>query len=138
MPERTRRRRVTVIDDSPELLALLNDVLRLEGVEVSLLDGVTTLQDIAASTPDLLVMDLRLASDGASGLELIRQARSDRALAGVPIIVMSAAIDDIRKHETELREMPSLSVLPKPFTLDDLESSVDLALGDRIGAATGG
>jgi hypothetical protein len=30
------RRRVTVIDDSPELLALFGDLLRYEGVEISL------------------------------------------------------------------------------------------------------
>ena len=57
VPGELHPRRVTVIEDSPALLELLGDVLRFDGLDVSLLDGGTTLDDIQISEPDLLIMD---------------------------------------------------------------------------------
>ncbi len=120
------RRRVTVVDDSPELLALLGDVLGLDGLDVSLLDGATTLDVINQSAPDLLVVDWRFTADRLTGLEIIRQARSHPALRGVPIVVCSAAPE-------ELRRMPQLSILDKPFSLEELETCVSQALSEPLG-----
>jgi hypothetical protein len=53
----------------------------------------------------------------------------------VPIIVCSAALEDIRKHEAELRAMPRLTILRKPFSLDELEASVTHALGGGLPVA---
>jgi len=122
-------RRLTVIDDSPAMLELLGDVLRGDGAEIRLLDSDVTLQDLEGPVPDLLMIDLRLGGDRLRGLELIRDVRSHPALGGVPIVVCSAALDAIARHQEELQMIPSLWVLPKPFTLDDLESCVDEALG---------
>lgn len=132
-----RQRRITVLDDSPELLGLFGDVLRFDGVEISLFDGSATLQDIEGSAPDLLVMELLLAAEGLSGLDLIRLVRSHRRLRHVPIIVCSGAIDQIRQHDGELRQTPGLFVLTKPFSLEELESCVGEALGLRVGASDG-
>jgi CheY-like chemotaxis protein len=137
MAEAAGRRRVTVVDDSPELLALLGDVLRFDGVDVSLFDGGTTLQDIEESAPDLLVLDLRLASNGLTGMEVIRNVRSDRVLRDVPIVVCSAALDEVREHEEELHRTPRVYVLPKPFSLDEFESCLGEAFGQSIGAPAG-
>jgi two-component system, OmpR family, response regulator MtrA len=123
------RPRVTVLDDSPELAELLGDVLRSDGLDVSLLDGETNLQDIEDSAPDLLVLDWRLAASELTGLDIIRQARSQPALRAVPIIVCSAALDEVAAHADELEVTPRVSVLPKPFSLEELEASVQQALG---------
>ncbi len=122
-------RRVTVVDDSPELLALLGDALRLDGTEVSLPDGTATLEGIEESDPDLLMIDLRLGSAAFGGLEVIRLIRRHEALRDIPIIMCCAAPEELRQHEQELKQIPSLFILPKPFGLDDLESTVEAALG---------
>jgi DNA-binding response OmpR family regulator len=127
-------RRVTVLDDSPELLALIGDALRFDGVDVSLFDGSATLEEIAESVPDLLMIDLRLRSDSLSGLDLIRLVRRHRALRHVPIIVCSAAREGLREHEKELGQISDLLILQKPFALQELESCVDEALGQRVDA----
>jgi CheY-like chemotaxis protein len=129
------QRRVTVVGDSPELLDLFGDALRFEGVALALFDGTATLQAIEESVPDLLVIDLRLGAGSLTGLEVVRLVRSHRQLRRVPIIVCSAAFDEIRQHEGELTGMPALFVLPLPFSLDDLESCVREALGDRVEAS---
>jgi CheY-like chemotaxis protein len=137
MAESGGRRRVTVVDDSPELLALLGDVLRFDGVDVSLFDGGTTLHDIEESAPDLLVLDLRLASDGLTGMEMIRHVRSDQVLRDVPIVVCSAALDEVRVHEDELSRTPRVFVLAKPFSLDEFESCLGKAFGEATSAPAG-
>ena len=129
------RPRVTVLDDSPELAELLRDVLRSDGLDVSLLEGQTSLQDIEDSAPDLLVLDWRLATSHLTGLDIIRQARSQPALRTVPIIVCSAALNEIAEHADELAVTPRVSLLPKPFSLEELETSVEQALGRPMAPA---
>lgn len=128
-----RRRRVTVVDDSPDIRDLLGDVLGHAGLDVSLLEGATTIDAISQSAPDLLVVDWRFAAGGLTGLEIIRQARSHPALRGVPIVVCSAAPDEVREHDEELSRMPQLSTLNKPFSLEELETCVSEALDGRPG-----
>ena len=129
-------RRLTVIDDSPAMLELLGDVLRAEGTEIRLLGSDATLQDLEGPVPDLLMIDLRLGGERLRGLDLIRDVRSQPPLRCVPIVVCSASLDAIARHADELQAIPRLRVLPKPFTLDDLESCVEEALGDRWEAET--
>lgn len=129
MAEERAQRRVTVVDDSPELLALFGDALRFDGVALTLFNGSATLTAIEESAPDLLVIDLRLGPGSLTGFEMVSLVRSHRQLRRVPIIVCSAALDEIRQHEDELTRMPALFVLPKPFSLEDLESCVGKALG---------
>jgi two-component system chemotaxis response regulator CheY len=131
------RRRVTVIDDSPELLALFGDLLRYEGVEIALFEQSVTLREIEESAPDLLVIDLRLGRESLAGMEIIRLVRAHRELRSVPIIVCSAALDAIAEHEAALRGTPNTFILPKPFSLEELEACVTDALGEQFEAATG-
>ena len=126
------RRRVTVIDDSPELRAVFGDVLGLDGMDVSLFDASSTLSEIIGSAPDVLVTDLRHGDDGCAGLEFIRLARSDAGLRDVSIIVCSAATDHLLAHDQELSRTRGVFVLRKPFSLDELESCVAEALSARI------
>ncbi|MBW3633575.1 MAG: response regulator [Chloroflexi bacterium] len=120
--------RVTVIDDSAELLAVFGDALRDEGVEVSLLDRAASLHEIEALAPDLIVIDLKLGTDSLPGWDIARLIRAHRQLCRLPIIVCSAALDHIRSHEDEIRQDPRTHLLPKPFSLDDLNSVLSQAL----------
>jgi len=131
------QRRVTVIDDSPELLALFGDLLRHRGVEITLFEASATLLEIEESAPDLLVIDLRLGSESLAGMEIIRLVRAHREMKEVPIIVCSAALDELARLNGSLSQIPDLFVLPKPFSLDELEACVTDALGEQFAAATG-
>jgi DNA-binding response OmpR family regulator len=130
--------RIAVVDDSPELLALMGDALGFDGAEIALLGSDTTVDDIVATVPDLLVLDLRFGADGFVGLDIIRRARLHLDLRHVPIIVCSAALDALIEHEAELSATPNLSILPKPFSLTDLEACVGEALAGRRRTAAAG
>jgi CheY-like chemotaxis protein len=120
--------RITVIDDSPEILEVLGDALRREGVDVTLLDERSSIDQIAASTPDVLMVDLRLGTDHLPGWQIIRHVRGHPGLLDVPIIVCSAALDQLRTYGGSAVDQRTW-LLPKPFSLTDLESVMAEALG---------
>ena len=64
---------------------------------------------------DLLIVDLRLPK-AVSGIEVIRQIRSDRRLSSLPIILTTAA------SFTDIENLSDLHVnfLEKPFDIDKL------------------
>lgn len=125
------RRRVTVIDDSPELLALFDQALSEDGVDVTLLDGAASLLEIEDTSPDLLVVDLRLGSDSLPGWDIVHMVQADPVMRDTPIIVCSAALDHVRQYEDEANASPTTYLLPKPFSIYDLHEVLAEALGDR-------
>lgn len=128
MPE-SPRPRITVVNDNPEFLELMAAVLdEDEGYAVTKFDGdATTIDEIAASDPQLLIIDLLLG--GQSGWEIVTLARSHGALADVPIIVCSADVTSLRNRAPELNEIGNVHVLPKPFGLDEVTELVDRLVG---------
>ena len=65
------------------------------GYDVTLFNGETTaIDEIAASEPELIIVDLLLG--GASGWDIVALSRADERLADVPIIICSADVVALR------------------------------------------
>ena len=99
VPERPR---ISVINDNPEFLELMGDILGEDsGFTVTLHDGTEIdIDAIRGAKPDLIIVDLLLG--GASGWELVTLSRADSELADVPIIVCTADVAQLRRREGEL------------------------------------
>jgi DNA-binding response OmpR family regulator len=81
--------RVLVIEDEPEIGALIGLHLERAGYQVSrCADGQEALERVFASPPDAIVLDLMLP--GMSGLELLREIRGEAITADLPVVVVSA------------------------------------------------
>ena len=128
MPER-RRPRISVLNDNADFLELMSAILDEDaGYEVQLFNGSeTTIADLSASDPDLIVVDLLLG--GASGWEIVTLSRADSRLADVPIIVCSADVAALRERTDELQHIGNVHVLPKPFGIDELTGLVENLVG---------
>ncbi|HJP71210.1 MAG TPA: response regulator [Candidatus Limnocylindria bacterium] len=120
-------RRITVIDDSPEMRDVLSDALADESVQLTLMSAVTNVDEVAASDPDVIMVDLRLGTDHLPGWQVVRHVRSHPSLLDVPVIVCSAALDQMRSYGGASVDARTY-LLPKPFSLDDLESVMAEAL----------
>lgn len=133
---RSRRQRITVVNDSPDFLELMAAILDEDaGYDVTLFDGEhTSIEEIAASNPDLLIVDLLIGA--ASGWEIVALSRADERLSGCPIIVCSADVTSLREKAEELARVGSVHILEKPFTLDEITDTVARLVG-RADAATG-
>jgi two-component system cell cycle response regulator DivK len=82
---------VLVVDDNPLSCRLLRHILELDGrATVSAGSIAEAERAIAAQTPALIVLDLRLP-DG-DGLDLARRLKHDPRSSGLPILASSAGI----------------------------------------------
>jgi CheY-like chemotaxis protein len=109
--------RVVVINDNPDFLDLMGDLLHDERYPVTLIDGdrPNTLELIEAALPQALIIDLRLGSDELHGWDVLKQVRSHATLSRLPTIVCSADIDALATVERESRDHGRTAVLRKPF-----------------------
>lgn len=122
-------RPVVVINDSPELLALIGEVLREgEGYAVRTFraEGVG-LEQVVAERPALVIIDLLLPATGEqlSGWELLEAILDEPRLVSVPIVATSAAIEAFREHEAALERRENVATLLKPFSIRELTTIVD-------------
>jgi CheY-like chemotaxis protein len=124
--------RVTVLDDHAQTLELMRDILEPAGYVVSCTASIgPALHEIRDTKPDLVVIDLLLATDQRelSGWDVARLVRSHAELYRVPIVVISADHGLLRSVAAEARTMRDIHLLAKPFTVDELLSAVHTALG---------
>ncbi len=126
--------RITVVDDRPETLQLLRDVLEADGYHVTVLRGVDPrLRGLRESRPDLMIVDLLLSSDqrGLSGWDVIRLARSHAELHRLPALIISADYPMLRTIRQEAERMEAVGILAKPFGLDELRRTISALLAPR-------
>jgi two-component system alkaline phosphatase synthesis response regulator PhoP len=90
------KQRILVVDDDREVVRLMRAYLEQAGYEVLVAyDGETALHTLRRERPDLLLLDLMLPD--RDGYDITRLVRADAALAALPIIMLTARVDDTDK-----------------------------------------
>ena len=88
--------RILVADDDKEIARLVRAYLEQAGFEVLVAyDGETALHAIRRDRPDLVVLDLMLPD--RDGWEITRIVRSTPVLAELPIVMLTARVEDTDK-----------------------------------------
>ncbi len=125
MPE---LKRVTVVNDSPEFLDLIGDLLHNANYPTTLIDGDrdNAMELIEAAEPEILIVDLRLGSDELRGLDILRAVRRHPDLNAIPILVCTADRWALEAVAEELRAIEDVAVLEKPFEIKDLYRAMEL------------
>ena len=117
---------VVIVDDTPELLDLIESLLTDEGYSViPCQQGDQAHAVIVRARPDLVILDLRMG--GVAEWEVLDALKADGATAGIPVIVCSGAVDELRAAEPRLRAL-GCDILVKPFDIDDLIGRVERAI----------
>ncbi|UCC27152.1 MAG: response regulator transcription factor [Gemmatimonadales bacterium] len=116
-PQKSRTPRILVVEDEPDIAALIAYQLTREGFRVETsASGPEALKAIHREVPDLLVLDRMLP--GLSGDEVLKALKEEPATQGVPVLVLTA------KREQEDRitglEMGADDYLTKPFSPREL------------------
>jgi DNA-binding response OmpR family regulator len=112
--------RVLVVDDDPDILDALSEILEVEGYEVQRArNGREALQRLEHGPPDLVLLDLMMPV--MDGWEFARSLDPD---ARPPIIVLSAD----RNVSVKAQEIGALGWLAKPFELSELLAVVRRAI----------
>jgi DNA-binding response OmpR family regulator len=107
-------RRVVVADDDADIRALVTISAKKAGLEVvaSVADGEQALRAITELRPDLAILDV--AMPGLTGLEVCSQVRRSPDLADIPVLLLSAAVDEAARAAG--RDAGATDYLAKPFS----------------------
>lgn len=133
MSESPPKPRILVVDDEPDLVAVLRMGLQMEGFEVlEAGDGAEGLRRAREEKPDLMLLDLMLPK--MDGYQVCRELKFDSRYKRMPILILSA-----RPGEQDRRlalEMGADEFIRKPYELKDLVMRIRdrLKLGGREAA----
>jgi two-component system alkaline phosphatase synthesis response regulator PhoP len=113
---------VLVVDDEPQIATIARDYLQRAGFTVTIaVDGTSGLEMARKKPPDLVVLDL-----GLPGMDGLRVARALRQESDVPIIMLTARVDE----SDRLRgfEVGADDYVTKPFSPRELVARVSTVL----------
>jgi len=114
-------RHVLIVEDEENIVESLSFLLEREGFKVtSVLDGAQALSGIKTTRPDLLILDVMLP--GVDGFEILRAIRSDPAHKDLPVIMLTA-----KMQQQDRRTAESIGVsafVTKPFSNADVVATV--------------
>jgi two-component system, cell cycle response regulator DivK len=107
---------VVLVDDEPDSLDLVHDILTLNGVRVyraaNGAEGLTLLESVE---PTLVVLDLNMPEP--DGWDMLYSIRADPALAGVPVVAITAYYSDAVEQQAAAAGFDAF--FPKPIKSGD-------------------
>lgn len=84
---------VLAVDDEPELLSLMEFTLRSEGYRVALArTGAEALEQVRAQRPAIVIMDVTMPE--MDGFEALRRLKEDPATEDLPIVMLTARVEE--------------------------------------------
>jgi two-component system nitrogen regulation response regulator GlnG len=118
---------IMVIDSDPHTLALFDEILTLEGYDVSLYAyGLPSLAEIDRADPALIVLD-HISVDEAGSWRLLDLLSLVRATRPLPVVLCSTGGANVRRQDG-WPLAPGISYVAKPFEIDDLLAAIRAGL----------
>jgi response regulator NasT len=122
------RRWVLVVDDDHRLRAVWIEALAQAGyAAVGAEDGITALELIRDLFPDLILLDLRMPR--LSGWGFLDAVREHHRWKDIPILIVSAFLEDERDAAATEAGLRIVGRLQKPVRLAELIDRVRAAVG---------
>lgn len=118
--------RILIIEDEANIVESLDFILRRAGFEVEVAtDGAKALDRVRRERFGAIILDVMLP--GMNGFDVLRAIRADRALAALPVIVVTA------KGQANDRKMAEAigasAFITKPFSNADIVDQVRALVG---------
>ena len=131
--------RVLVVDDTPQNVKLLADILQAKGfTPITAASGEEALVKLASESPDIVLLDIMMP--GLSGYDVCRRIRADPATALLPVVLVTS----LDPHAERLKgiEAGADDFVQKPFNHAELLARVRSllrikSLQDEVGRQAG-
>ena len=119
---------ILVIDDTPENLALLSQMLTEKGYKVrSVTKGSTAIRGAKAAPPDLILLDVKMPE--MNGYEVCQHLKADDLTHDIPVIFISALGDVFDK--VKAFQVGGVDYITKPFQVEEVLARLDTHLTIR-------
>lgn len=123
---------ILVVDDDKQIARLIRSYLEQAGFQTTTVhDGAAALHALRREKPDLIVLDLMLPD--RDGWDVTRTVRSDPALAGTPIIMVTARVEETDRIVG--LELGADDYITKPFNPREVVARVRAVLRRTAGYA---
>jgi CheY-like chemotaxis protein len=123
----TKIQRVMIIEDDPDMIALLSVVLRRGGYEpVPALGGLEGVRLLREGGADLILLDLMM--DDLNGWKVLEIVKEDEHLRQIPVLIISARHHMEDPEQTAAHAGLFEGYLVKPFVVRDLLGMIVEAL----------
>jgi signal transduction histidine kinase len=116
---------ILIVDDTPENLRLLAEILAKRGGKVRpARSGRTALESVKAARPDLILLDILMPE--MDGYEVCRLLKADNDSKDIPVIFITA----LNETNNKLRafSMGGVDYIVKPFQVDEVIARVETHL----------
>ena len=125
-------KKILVIDDEPDARTLLSNRLSASGFQVvEAADGLSGVEAARQGRPDLILLDVLMPSQ--DGVETYHALRQDPATKTIPVIFLTALVQNILITQKSLDLGGSYAILGKPYRCEELIREVRKALGEPVG-----
>ena len=114
---------VLVVDDSPDSLSLINDILEKEGISTLVaLEGSQAITIAEQIKPDIILLDAMMPK--LDGVETCTRLKQNRELQHIPVIFMTGLTDS----ESTLKGLNAGGVdyIVKPVNPDELVARIKI------------
>jgi DNA-binding response OmpR family regulator len=116
---------IMVVDDNPDNLKVLEDMLRQEGYEVrSFPRGRLALTAAMRNPPDLILLDINMPE--MNGYEVCEHLKSIEEVSGIPVIFLSAL--DETEDKVKAFRTGAVDYISKPFQFEEVQARVETHL----------
>jgi len=124
-----RKYKILIVDDVPENIQVLGNVLIREGKEVSYATtGEQALRIVAHKQPDLILLDIMMPD--IDGYEICGQLKQNPLTKEIPIIFLTAR--NQTEHVIKGFQMGANDYITKPFNCDELSARVNTHLDLKV------
>ena len=120
--------KILIVDDKPDNLRLLSQILIKQGYEVrKAINGSTALMGVEKFAPDLILLDINMP--GMDGYEVCKKLKSNRQTKQITVIFLSAS--DKVMDKVQAFEVGGVDYITKPFQVPEVLARVETQIKIR-------
>lgn len=121
MEDKNHTATIMVVDDTPENLKVLRDMLKEKGFRVLVFpNGPSALNAVARNPPDLILLDIMMPD--MDGFEVAKRLKADEILKDIPILFISALAETGDKLKAFAAG--AVDYVTKPFQFEEVHARV--------------
>ena len=120
-PFQDKKPRIMIVDDSPDVVALLRQMLESHGSDVfAVPNGMTALNEAEKIVPDLVLLDIKMPD--MDGYEVCEWFKRNSLLKNTPIIFLSGC--DSTTAKVKAFDVGGVDYITKPFHLAEVHARI--------------
>lgn len=121
------KKRVLVVDDEPDFVAMMKEILVDEGFDVEIAyNGVEAVNKVKTNPPDLVLLDVMMPEK--DGYQVCSELKKDDETADIPVILLTAVADHVSSTQYSHSQGINLEAddfLTKTASPDEIIESIE-------------